>query len=85
MRTEKSVEYVERSVNTFDETKSDFYHGLLTRISHRFSTATADKATLTRPFSPFDLDVTRHAVVRKGSNKSRHSKLLHRLAKKPVR
>jgi hypothetical protein len=29
MRTEKSVEYVERSVNTFDETKSDFYHGLI--------------------------------------------------------
>ena len=52
----------------------------LTRISHRFSTATADKATLTRLFSPFDLDVTRHAVVRKASNKSRHSNLLYRLA-----
>ncbi len=80
MRTEKSVEYVERSVNTFDETKSDFYHGLLTRISHRFSTATANKAALTRFFSPFDLGVTGHAVVRKASNKSRHTNLLHRLA-----
>ena len=55
----------------------------LARISHRFSTATADKATLPRLFSTFDLDVTRHAVVRKPSNKSRHSNLLHRLATKP--
>ena len=54
----------------------------LARISHRFSTATADKATLTRLFSPFDLDVTRHAVVRKASDKSRHRNLLHRLATK---
>ena len=54
----------------------------LARISHRFSTATADKATLTRLFSSFDLDVTRHAIVRKASDKSRHSNLLHRLATK---
>ena len=52
----------------------------LARISHRFSTATADKATLTRLFSPFDLDMTRHAVVRKASNKFRYTNLLHRLA-----
>ena len=62
-----------------------FFSSRLARISHRFSTATADKATLTRLFSTFDLDVTRHAVVRKASNKSRHSNLLHRLATKSVR
>ncbi len=54
----------------------------LARISHRSSTVTADKATLTGLFSPFDLDVTRHAVVRKASDKSRHSNFLHRLATK---
>ena len=52
------------------------------RLSHRFSTAAADKAALTRPFSPFDLDVTRHAVVRRAPNKSRYSNLLHRPATK---
>ncbi len=45
-----------------------------------FAGKTADKATLTRLFSTFDLDATRHPVARKPSNKSRHSNLLHRLA-----
>ncbi len=36
-----------------------FFSSRLARISHRFSTATADEATLTRLLSPFDLDVTR--------------------------
>ena len=54
----------------------------LARLSRRLSTATADKATLTRLFSTFDLNVTRHAVARKSSKKYRHSNLLHRLATK---
>ena len=55
----------------------------LARIAHQLPAATADKAALTRLFSTFDLDVTRHAVGRKSSNKYRHSNLLHRLATKP--
>ncbi|MDP7638375.1 MAG: hypothetical protein QGG73_01460 [Candidatus Hydrogenedentes bacterium] len=65
-----------------DTKQSAWPFSLLTRISHRFSTAMADKATLTRLFSPFDFDLTRHAVGRKVSNKSRHSNLFHRLAMK---
>ena len=55
----------------------------LARIAHQISTATADKATLTELFLPFDLDVTRHAVARKPAKKSRHSNRFHRLATKP--
>jgi hypothetical protein len=36
---------------------------ILTLRSHRFSTATADRATLPRLSSIFDLDATRHAFV----------------------
>ena len=52
----------------------------LTRIAHHKSTAAADMINLTPLFSTFDLDVTRHAVVQKPSNKCRHINHLHRLA-----
>lgn len=58
--------------------------GTPARIAHRIPTPTADKAALTTLFSTFDLDVTRHNVVRKPSNKYRHSNLLYRLATKSV-
>ena len=53
------------------------------RVSHQLSAATANKAGLPTFFLSFDLDVTRHAVVRKSANKCRHINLLRRLATKP--
>ncbi len=49
-------------------------------IAHHESTAAADLIDLTPLVSTFDLDVTRHAVVQKPSNKCRHINHLHRLA-----
>ena len=60
----------------------------LVRLSHRSSTATADKVALARLFSPFGLDVTRHAAIHRfcleapASNEARHSDLICRLATK---
>ena len=55
----------------------------LARLSHQLSAATANKAGLPTLFLSFDLDVTRHAVVRKSAHKYRHINLLYRLATKP--